>query len=169
MFGFKKPKIDLPTVLISKLFEVDWFCNCGNTSDMRFISVSEKQAIELMSSYQWETTVLDFRGIVTETLSARERNGLGKEYREWNALVQNFKKKYSPQLAELLGIRLKEQGLDSDMILSNVQFSILAMVSVFSYSKIIEIPLFFNQLLEAYQAGYLPCGYDENSGKVIVF
>ena len=55
------------------------------------------------------------------------------------------------------------------MILSNVQFSILAMVSVFSYSKIIEIPLFFNQLLEAYQAGYLPCGYDENSGKVIVF
>lgn len=89
MFVFKKSKVNLPTVLIKELFEVDWFCNCGNTSDMRFISVTEKQAIELMYSHQWETTVLDFRGIVTETLSARKRNGLGKEYREWESCMNS--------------------------------------------------------------------------------
>lgn len=113
--------------------------------------------------------MLGFRGIVTETLSARQHNGLGEEYREWNILAEKSKKKYSPQLAELLGIQLKKQGLDSDIILSDVQFDILAMVSVFSYYKIIEIPLFFNKLLEAYQASYLPCCYDKSSGKIIVF
>lgn len=68
--------MDLPTVLIKAHSELDWFENCGNTPDVRFVFISKELVVELLSSRQWETTVLDFRGNVN--MSRCEICGLWK-------------------------------------------------------------------------------------------
>lgn len=166
---FFRKKIVLPTALIDELLALDWFCNCGKQGNTQFILVSKEHASRCITSREWERIVLEHRGKVTEALSARECAGKGKEYRSWNDLVNRFKQEYMAQLGDLWANRLRRCDLDSNDFLDALRFTILALVTVYAYRDIVEVPHFFDQLLEAVRAGRYPCGYDEENQRIVVY
>ena len=165
-FGKKR---GLPTPLIDELLAIDWFCNCGKQGNSQVVSVSREQATHLITSKEWERIILEHRGKVTEILSARERAGRGKEYRNWNDLVKSFKQEYSSQFNDLWGTKLRRCGLEENGFTDALRFSILALVTVYAYGDVVEIPHFFEQLLNAVREGYYPCGYDEENQRIVVY
>ena len=168
MFIFSKRKVRLPIALIDELYRIDWFHNCGkyDNSSLTFTTQTAEQII----SSEWESTILDYRGVVTEALSHRERHGLGNEYREWNKLVADFKEHNLPSLTNLWTKKMQDYAI-SEKLIDTVRFDIITLVSVYAYAEIIDIPPFFEELLKVYQLGHIPCGYtrEQNDGTIIVF
>ena len=158
MFGSKNNTIILPANLLKQLYEIDWFCNCGKQEDRTDLYRDEKVCPALCS--QWQETILYHRGIVTEALAARERTGRGKEYRQWNRIVSEFREKELPALNKIWEDKMRDRGIYSDFLISAVRFDILTLVSVFAYENVIDIPSFFYRVLEIYQDGHLPWGYN---------
>ena len=86
--------------LIEKLVSIPWFCRCGSPQPFEWAvsAVSEKAALKAISSRTWENMILDAQGDLTEQLSLCAASGMGREYQEWNNLVDDFKKSWMPQL-----------------------------------------------------------------------
>lgn len=168
MFLLSKRKVRLPIVLIGELYEIDWFHNCGKHEKPSLIFATQT-AGQILSS-EWESTILHYRGIVTESLSHRERHGLGNEYREWNKIVADFKKHNLPSLINLWKKKMQDYAI-SEKLIDTVRFDIITLVSVYAYAEIVDIPPFFEALLKVYKLGHIPCSYTEeqNGGAIIVF
>ena len=164
MFGSKNNKIILPANLLKQLYEIDWFCNCGKQEDRTDLYRDEKVCLALCP--QWQETILYHRGIVTEALAARERTGRGKEYRQWNRIVSEFREKELPALNQIWEDKMRDRGIYSDFLISAVRFDILTLVSVFAYENVIDIPPFFYRVLEIYQDGHLPWAYMEYISRI---
>lgn len=169
MAPFFQKKMNLPIGLIHELLALDWFSSCGTQENPQFILVSKEQALRNISSKEWECIVLAYRGMVTEALSTRECLGRGKEYRCWNDLTQKFRQKYAERFRNLWDNRLRSNGLDANDFLDALRFAVTALVVVYAYGKIVEIPPFFSQMLDAVRAGHYPCGYDQEIGKMLVY
>lgn len=166
---FFQKKMNLPMELIDELLALNWFCNCGKQGNPQFMSVSKEQATRYISSKEWECVMLEYRGMVTEALSARECAGKGKEYRSWNDLIKKFKQEYTGKFSDLWVNRLRSNDLDSGDFLDAIRFTTLALVIVYAYRDIAEVPYFFSQLLDAIRAGYYPCGYDKENKRIVVY
>lgn len=106
MFKSRKRKVTIPIELLNELYTINWFDNCGKQDVEHFIFAHDKSNIKNAS--EWENTVLYYRGIVTEALSDRERSGQGREYREWNRVVADFKKNELPELEKAWKEKLKK-------------------------------------------------------------
>lgn len=158
---------------VEKLYSIPWFCKCGSpfAYDGVISATSTKQVIKSINGIKWENIVLETQGDVTEQLSTRSIKGLGREYQEWNNLVDDFKKECIPQLNAKWETALQHYGLNTSAVLNDVSFNILSITVIDAYKSIVSMPSFFSQLLKIYELGYLPCGWrgTKESGKLIVY
>lgn len=163
----------LDECFMEKLQSLSWFCKCGTPLpfDWAVSAASTKEVLKSISSLKWENKVLEIQGDVTEQLSNRSTTGGGREYQEWNNLVDDFKKRYIPQLKEQWGIALTPSGLNTSSVLNDISFNILSIAVIDAYKMIVPTPPFFLQLIEVYEAGHLPCGWKgkKDTGKLIVY
>ena len=159
--------------LLEKLVSIPWFYKCGNPPPFEWAvsAASEKAALKAITSRKWENMILDTQGDITEQLSLRSTSGLGREYQEWNSLVNDFKKSWMPQLHAKWETALQHRELNTSDVLNDVSFNILSIAVIDAYKDIVPMPLFFRRVLEAYEAGWLPCGWKGNqeTGKLIVY
>lgn len=165
--------MELDRQMIRKLESISWFCKCGSPLPFEWAAsaASTKDVLKAITTRKWENMVLETQGDVTEQLSMRSIKGLGREYQEWNNLVQNFKNDYMPQLNAQWGIALQQYGLNTSEVLSDVSFNILSIIVIDAYKTLVPMPQFFCRLLEVYELGYLPCGWrgTKGNGKLIIF
>lgn len=159
--------------LLEKLVDIPWFCKCGNPLSFEWAvsAASEKAALKAITSRKWENMILDTQGDITEQLSLRSTSGLGREYQEWNNLVDDFKKSWMPQLHAKWETALQHYGLNTSAVLNDVSFNILSITVIDAYNALVPMPSFFSQLLKIYELGYLPCGWrgTKESGKLIIY
>lgn len=159
--------------LIEKLRSISWFCNCGTPwpFDWAVSVASMKEALKAISSSKWENIILGAQGDVTEQLSIRSIKGLGREYQEWNRLVEDLKKRYMPQFQKQWRTALEPSGLDRADVLNDISFNVLSIVMTDAYKELVPVPPLFLRLLEVYEAGHLPCGWKGavKTGKIIVY
>lgn len=169
MLNLRKQKISIPNELLNELYTIHWFCNCGKQDDKHFTLSQDTENLTKKAA-EWERTILYFRGLVTEKLSERERSGKGKEYREWNSVVVDFRKNELPQLESVWKDKLKQYAFYSDYLISRIRFDVLALVLVYAYQELVEVPRFFDNLLNVYKSGHLPCDYnaEQNDGTITV-
>lgn len=163
----------LNNCLIEKLRSISWFCSCGTPSpfDWAVSAVSTKEAIKAIHSRKWENMILDTQGSVTEQLSIRSIQKIGREYQEWNRLVLDFKESCLPQLKERWEAALASKGLNTAEVLNDVSFNILSIAVTDAYKEIVPVPSLFLRLLEIYEEGHLPCGWKgaADTGKLIIY
>lgn len=163
----------LDECLLKKLQAISWFCKCGTPSpfDWAVSAASAKEVLKAISSRKWENMVLEIQGDVTEQLSTRAIKGGGREYQEWNHLVDDFKKRYISQFKESWEIALTPNGLNTTEVLNDIAFNVLSIAVIDAYKELVPTPLFFLHLLEAYEAGYLPCGWKgaKDLGKLMIY
>lgn len=158
---------------IERLYSMPWFSKCGNpfVNDGVVSVTSTKEVIKSINARKWENIILETQGDVTEQLSSRSIEGLGREYQEWNNLVGDFKKRCMPQLYAKWEAALQYCELNTSDVLNDVSFNILSIAVIDAYKDIVPMPLLFCRILEVYEAGWLPCGWRGNkeAGKLIVY
>lgn len=159
--------------IIQELNEIKWFEKCGLDTGRQGVLRNKniQDVIKTISSIKWENIVLDFEGDITSELCKRQINGLGNEYSEWNNLVKDFKINYLPSLEKNWNSILENKGLNIKCVLDDIKSNVLLIAVLYTYRDIIEVPKFFQEMLDIYKDGHLPCGWKgkKEKGCIIIF
>ena len=157
-------EINISLKFVEELNQIDWFANCGKREGDSDASVLPADQVDYImkknSAIKWENAVLEYAGDVTAALCLNHRD----EYNQWNRLVQEIKAKHLSSLRKKWRRALKGIGLDQPPLVQDIAFNVLHLIMIYSYKEAldIEIPVFWEELLNVYKSGHLPFG---NSGK----
>lgn len=161
--------MEIDIAMINRLNNIPWFRACGKNITISNVIKSENitSAKKTIQSIRWENMILEYNGDFTSQLSISFK----KEYSEWNNLVKEFKYRHMPLLRKIWKSNLNEAGLNEKYVIADVAFNISAIVVIDAYKDLIPMPDFFNALLNIYESGYLPCGWNgkKDSGNFIVY
>lgn len=117
----------------------------------------------------WEDASLEFRNRLTEHLHDNAR----AEYQQWNAVVRSAKRDVIGPLGRNTWLPMLRRQRLNEKILANLQWDLLHVLLENAYRDIEGRPTFFLDLLDIYEAGHFPCGWegsvDPLKGNVLVF
>lgn len=150
--------MELKPDFLEKVTNCNWFENCGDQNFGKFevIFINDKSEIpESMHSHKWENLYLAKRGdfYTSIFLNHREQYSLmNEEFNKAKKEVLTFSKRFTA------GLKKKEIRFDG-LVLRNVigNFQILFMINHFSEYYTPDI--YYEQMLEIYLSGHLPCGW----------
>ena len=158
---------------IQHLQAVPWFCRCGQASAVEWAvsAPSINAALKSISAAKWENRVLEEKNAVTLQLRRRSIQGHGREYQEWNQLVQEFKQCYMPPLIAQWTAALEPIGLHTKAVMDDLSFNMLVIAVLDAYRELVPVPEFFIRLLTLYKLGFLPCGWKGKAvdGRFIIY
>ena len=154
---------------VEQIMNCSWFENCGDVSFDKFEVVflkNKSEVVKSIKSIKWENICLEKQGDFTFYLSQNCK----KQYNEmWNTEVKNVKNMYISKLSKGFKAGLLKSNLPLD-ILDDIKFNVvtLFMLNYFSDYYTSE---FFEQMLQIYLSGHLPCGWSDNveGGKFKVY
>lgn len=143
------------------LYHISWFENCGKQgpSQLGIKAESVDEVKKHITSLRWENIELEYQGAMTGKLCNRSCQGIGKEYHEWNNLVNEFKSVYLPKMKRQWINQLSLLNLNDKDVLNSITFNILGIVMADAFKEILPMSSFYVQLMEIYKSGYLPCGW----------
>lgn len=116
---------------------------------------------ESIQSYKWENICLDKKGDFSSAilLNYEEQYSLiGEECEKVQKEVLAFSKRFTAGLKKK-GIRF------GGIVLSDVKFNVGTLFLVNHYSEYYIPDVFFEQMLEIYLSGHLPCGWSGGQKK----
>lgn len=143
--------MQIPAESIERLLGIDWFANIGSPmtlADARQIERNELHAA--LTSDTWEATTLEARNSITARLARLHH----QRYQAWNELAVRAKAMLQP-VWEKLPI-----AHDDDALLADLQWNLHAYLMEAAYRRQLVQPLFFDSLIQVYEAGHIPCGWD---------
>lgn len=150
--------MELKPDFIEKVINCSWFENCGDQNFDTFEVIFLKDKMEIpksIQSYKWENICLDKRGDFSSAilLNYEEQYSLiGEEYEKVQKEVLAFSKRFT--------VGLKRKGIRfGGIVLSDVKFNVQTLFLINHYSEYYTTDIFFEQMLEIYLLGHLPCGW----------
>lgn len=163
--------MEISRELVKNLQNCIWLENCATDKyssymfDVCLINNLD-EAIKNIESVTWENLCLDQKGEFTGFLAKNYKNDYN---RYWNKEVKLIKKDYLPLFSTQISIGLKKKKLP-DVIIDDINFNILLVLMLNFYAEYYK-NTFFNQILEVYLSGHLPCGWSGKypDGKLIVY
>lgn len=150
--------MELKQDFIERITNCNWFENCGDQNFDKFEVIFLKDKMEIsesIQSYKWENICLDKKGDFSSAilLNYEEQYSLiGEECEKVQKEVLAFSKRFTAGLKKK-GIRF------GGIVLSDVKFNVGTLFLVNHYSEYYIPDVFFEQMLEIYLSGHLPCGW----------
>lgn len=140
----------------------------GITLDMATRTIhSWESAREHVQSLEWENTTLEAGNALTSFLHDRHMN----QYLEWNRLARQAREFFADSVLPQVTLFQSQYGFDERFVRA-VCWDILSALMEDAY-RVCRPPVnFFRQLLTVYEAGHLPCGWDNGiwpSGELLIF
>lgn len=147
--------------IVERIRHIDWFAKCGQLFPEEFpialkrvTTWTDAEANSL--SHNWEDAELEFRNRLTEFLCS---NAL-PEYQRWNSIAVRAKKDIiGPLEVNIWRPMVRELGL-SEKIVTGFRWDLLGALMENAYQDIDGRPTFFLYLLEIYEDGHFPCGWE---------
>ena len=165
-----KPELKPDENTVDRVRRVDWFSKTGelftNTISMPVVLATGWPDVEwLCAEGKWEATILEARNALTEHLDDR----CCEEYQEWNNLAVIARDVVAEAVTPAVSSFIRSHDL-SENILNCVHWDIANAIMEASYARF-RPPRFFLDLLNVYEAGHFPCGWQGEwpSGKLIVY
>lgn len=157
--------------IVNRIKSIEWCSNCGNIANIRlsyenkYVS-SWSEAKKYYNQTTWEDKTLEAQNELTSFLFNKYRN----EYSKWNSVVKEAKKFIEEEVVPKIKKIGEDNYLDT-VFIDCVKWDILGAIMENEYKKCNGRPTFFLKLLEIYEAGNFPCGWDNNTqnGELIVF
>ena len=125
--------------------------------------MSEGEAVALLDGDAWEEWSGDRDNAVGAALSERHP----KRYQEWNLIVRRAKEVLSPH-EEAIRSGLDRAGLAASRAIDVVKWDVVGALTCAAYQDC-RIPSDELRLLDIYQAGHVPVGFDSERQRVLVF
>lgn len=130
-----------------------WCCAVG----------SADQALSLLESDEWETWSLDLQGKLTEFLDRTYR----QRYQDWNRIVERAKETvvpHEPAIAQ--GLRAAQ--LVGTVPLNTARWDVMGALVCAGFMDC-KPPTDVLNLLDIYEAGHVPVGWDVERKRVLVY
>lgn len=151
---------------VSRLQKVKWFVNVGKATNLQKIKkvANESDFVKHITSIDWENATIEAGNEITGYLAKKH----SREYQEWNSLVREAKDIINKEIIPLMKI---VDGIDANIILDNVKWDLVNYLMEDAYKEYLKGDLFFEFLLEIYEDGHIPCGWEGKwpSGKFVIF
>ena len=145
--------------LYEQLINCPWFENCGipqqNLTNFPIVWVDKTIHVEKnIASIKWENICLAERNNLSAFLALNHKTEFNKD---WNRIVDLIKSEYLSDILSQVKSALPKQNL-SDEVLTDIRFNLLSIFLVNHFSQYYKSQ-FFNNLLQVYLSGHLPCGW----------
>lgn len=157
---------------IEEILNCQWLQRCGEKDSFKFDVeyLDSKSDIEKnINSAKWENLCLDRMGDFTTYLLKKHKAEYNKY---WNDEIRIIKKEYISEISEKVNQSLLNKGFNdlAVSILDDIKMNILSIFMLEYYSYYYSSD-FYNNMLEIYLTGHLPCGWTGNypEGKFIIF
>ena len=143
--------MQIPAAAIERLLRIDWFANIGKPASLAGVRQIEQGDLgSSLASDAWEATTLEARNAITERLARLHPI----KYQAWNELAGQAKTALQP-LWQKLPVALADNAT-----LADLQWILHAYLMEAAYREVLLQPLFFDSLIQVYEAGHIPCGWD---------
>ena len=151
----EQDKLGVKPEFFDQLVSCDWFCNCGDkTFDQFEVIIEENQ----------EHGIACLNSLVYENASLEKQNDMSFAVREvpkdWNDVVKEIKQSgYIGKVSKRIKSGLKLKGIPGEEVLETVRWDLLHLFLANYYSEYYT-DVFYEQMLQIYLSGHLPCGYE---------
>ena len=145
--------MQLDQTLINRILNIDFLSNVGEKYKDYIVEANVKNVDKHISTLKWENICLDESGDVSGFLAKNHSD----KFQIWNDLVKEAKKLLLPGLEEKLNF-LIDKNMLTVKIKQDILFNIIGIVVIGAYKEYVKSP-FYNELLEIYEAGYIPYGW----------
>jgi hypothetical protein len=170
--GFVSRRDFAPTDVAARIQAIDLFSRIGEPVDLNLSMGVERvgswpEAVASCSAVHWENVELEAQNQLTSWLHDYDR----ENYRKWNQLVIDFKATViNPVTEGQLSPFVAARGLPVEVI-HCTQWDLLGALMANAYLPSGHRCFFFMELLEVYEAGHFPCGWNGEwpAGKLVVF
>lgn len=149
---------------LSDIMNCSWLKRCGYMDKFNFSCVYVNSVDQLkrnIDSDHWVNLCLDRRGDFTSYLCLNHR----KEYRNWNDIVGNIKTDYISVISPKIEDEISHKYLPVN-ILADIKFNLVTLFMLNYYSEYYKNE-FWDQMLNIYLFGHIPCDFDNN--KFVVY
>ena len=157
--------MNISRLAVDRLLKINWFINVGKETAMLNVNqvANESDFYKEITSIDWENSTLEAGNEITGYLAKK----YNKEYNEWNVLVREAKKIIDGEIIPTMN----GKGLDGRVILDNVKWDLVNFLMEDAYRKYLRGDLFFESLINIYEGGHIPCGWEGKwpSGKLIIY
>lgn len=143
--------------LITELLNLDWFGKCGIKEKIQGINiefVKDQRTFEKkIGGLNWQNYVLNRANDMSEYLL-----NMGEKYAdEANEKNVFYRENYIPKIRLAFQDKVKKYEL-SQRITSDIEFNLLVILRANLFSELYT-DIFWDQILEIYKSGHIPCGY----------
>ena len=154
--------------VVKRLLECDWLVNCGRTDaeipGVRCEWLTDRERIvKNFNGVKWENTRIDARNEVTSYLSLNQPNQFNGV---WNKRVDMVKEQFLPKIKEIYSAKVIELELP-ERVSNAIDWDVLNIIVISSYREYIMSNL-YNNLLDIYTSGHLPCGWHGRYPKGVI-
>lgn len=151
----EQDKLGIKPEFFDQLVSCDWFCNCGDKTFDQFevyIEEDREMAIARLKSLVRENACLDRRNAICSAVR--------KIPADWsNAINEVQRSGCLGKVSRRVKSEAKKKGISEEEVLEIVRSDVwhLFMANYFSayYNDV-----FYEQMLQIYLSGHLPCGYE---------
>lgn len=169
--------MELDTNIYERMKTIQWFSNCGKQPQTPPMSFPVKwceslsSALSLVQSDKWSDAKTEAQGDLTGYLAKNHCDAYGGH---WNRLAKASRKKIQDEIMPIVGIALSTicvaDSLEQVLLLDLNRIALQAAYK----RRFRNVPDFFEKLLDVYENGFLPCGWegalrDWPTGEIIVF
>jgi hypothetical protein len=162
--------MDLDNQTLQTLQRIAWFSRCGKPVEQDFglsmrCASDWSTAAEYFSSPHWEDTTLRARNALTRHLSDKA----GGAYQQWNEMTVHAREWLKEKAMPLVSAYRLQHNLPP-VFCDCVRWDLLSTIMEATYKKW-NPPRFFGTLLEVYEAGHFPCGWEGDwpKGQLMIF
>lgn len=151
----EQDKLGIKPEFFEQLVSCDWFCNYGDKTFGQF---------EVYIEEDEERAIACFNSLVRENACLNKRNELSFAMREvpggWNnALTEIQRSGYIGKVSKRIKSGLKRKGILGEQVIEIVRSDVFALF-LSNYFSEYYTDIFYEQMLEIYLSGHLPCGYE---------
>ena len=150
---------------IERLSKINWFVNIGVAVTLP--GVIQAQSLSLfikgLNSDEWESATLEAGNEITGHLAKKHTI----KYQYWNSLVKDAKKVVENDIIPKIIFPECEKGPMTEKL----KWDLVNYLLEDAYSSLLQEPFFFDGLINAYEAGHMPCGWSGTwpAGKLVIY
>ncbi|WP_426576192.1 hypothetical protein ACP179_16895 [Xenorhabdus stockiae] len=151
---------------MNRLLSINWFYNVGKEINVPNSTLVENYADvnEYISSPEWEYVTLEESNEISGFLAQKYSD----IYQYWNDLAIDAKSFINNEVIKNLP---EIDGVDPVLLSQCVRWDLMHYLIEDTYKKKLIKPLFFAGLVDIYEKGHLPCGWDGEwpNGNIIIY
>lgn len=151
---------------LERLMKINWFCHAGQDLFFGDFVVLKDRASFLKSigSIEWENATLEARNKMAEYLY----ENFQREYQNWKPLAKKIREVLENEIVPHMPIEFTL----NKVIIDSVKWDIMHyLVECFYKEKLKNKDFLFNSLIDIYERGHIPCGWEGEwpQGKLIIY